>query len=203
MNRKTCIYRIFNSSIRSQTQLTRRAEALVLPRLGRATDGEVALLSGRAAVPFGRGFRSWKLLWYVTGGCRSDLWEVLNCIEKKMYNHYHIQLFYWLSPHSTSLLYYSPLFTTLRHSTLQYNITFIHNLPHSTILSCSVTLLHLAALTHSPSMSHFSVLLHCELRALPQLQHTTTLHSALHTPQHTSHPTSLQHTSALFTNGPE
>lgn len=42
MNRKTCIYRIFNSSIRSQTQLTRRAEALVLPRLGRATDGEVA-----------------------------------------------------------------------------------------------------------------------------------------------------------------
>lgn len=91
-----------------------------------------------------------------------------------MYNHYHIQLFYWLSPHSTSLLYYSPLFTTLRHSTLQYNITFIHNLPHSAILSCSVTLLHLAALTHSPSMSHFSVLLHCELRALPQLQHTTT-----------------------------
>lgn len=40
MNRKTCIYRIFNSSIRSQTQLTRRAEALVLPRLGRATDGD-------------------------------------------------------------------------------------------------------------------------------------------------------------------
>lgn len=55
MNRKTCIYRIFNSSIRSQTQLTRRAEALVLLRLGRATDGEVARAPLRSR---GRAIRS-------------------------------------------------------------------------------------------------------------------------------------------------